>query len=558
MGETRIPDEVLDALVENTKAIDTNSEVLNEIREEEDETGKKNIVKESKIKPLLTPLEKKRYANIGKELMSPFLKSLKELIASEKKRSEMTVKDKTKTVEKEAKKKKRSLKDKGGDIMQLIKMLLPVVMVLGATVYAFKNKIANFFNGIWDWIKDFFKPVIDFFDFSSEGSPVSKVWNAISDSFSAIWKGYKNYINWLLDVYGEVWDTIQKAWNTFIKEIKSVWDTFVEEMKGAWNSFVTTINRWWEGAQKKWDDFVKTIQHYYQTAIDSITNGINYLTNKAKGLLNLFSDDEEEKPTEEVKTVTEENKIEPAKVQSQQNIEMLTDSLNNSVASSIVEQLSDQLNVGNLSEEERAKYQELIKNNLKTDNDGIAVNLEEVRKQINEEIKKGTVDAFGKSLAGLSEEAAASLNKNMNSELNKDEGMEAVHQTILNSATLIKNAFSEYVNHVKDGFAQTWELFVGKYMQPATYNISPVHKESFEKMSNELVRLAQESTDMIMQQNEVLEKIKDILATTPPPTQPSIMPLPVSANDNHRGSNAISAGAKKLMGRLWTASSHWA
>lgn len=547
MGETRIPDEVLDALVENTKAIDTNSEVLNEIREEEDETGKKNIVKESKIKPLLTPLEKKRYANIGKELMSPFLKSLKELIASEKKRSEMTVKDKTKTIEKETKKKERSLRDKGGDIMQIIKMLLPVVMVLGAAVYTFKNKIANFFNGIWDWIKDLFKPVIDFFDFSSEGSPVSKVWNAISDSFSAIWEGYKKYIDWLFDVYGKIWDKIKEGWSAFI-----------EKMTSAWNSFIDTIKSWWDAAKKKWDDFVKTIQQYYQTAITSITNSINYLKDKAKGLLDWFSDDEEAKPAKEVKTVTEENKIEPAKVQSQQNIEMLTDSLKNSVASSIVEQLSDQLKVENLSEEERAKYQELIKNNLKTDNGEIAVNLEEVRKQINEEIKKGTVDAFGKSLAGLSEEAAASLNKNMNSELNKDEGMEAVHQTILNSATLIKNAFSEYVNHVKDGFAQTWELFVGKYMQPATYNISPVHKESFEKMSNELVRLAQESTDMIMQQNEVLEKIKEILATTPPPALPSIMPLPVSANDNHRGSSAISAGAKKLMGRLWTASSHWA
>ena len=83
MGEARIPDNVLNALVENTKVIDANTAIITEIKDEQykDEIRKENIVEKEEKNASLSSFEKQRYANIGKEMMAPFLKSLKNLIA---------------------------------------------------------------------------------------------------------------------------------------------------------------------------------------------------------------------------------------------------------------------------------------------------------------------------------------------------------------------------------------------------------------------------------------------------------------------------------------------
>ena len=127
MGEARIPDNVLNALVENTKVIDANTATLTEIKDEQykDEIRKENIVENEEKNASLSSFEKQRYANIGKEMMAPFLKSLKNLIALERKRNDMIIEDKAETVEKEA--------DKENIVSKLpipfyIKMLVPLIV----------------------------------------------------------------------------------------------------------------------------------------------------------------------------------------------------------------------------------------------------------------------------------------------------------------------------------------------------------------------------------------------------------------------------------------------
>ena len=545
MGEARIPDKVLDALVENTKVIDSNNEVIERITQEEEngDLDKKNIIKDQKVKPILTPMEKKRYAAIGKELMAPFLKSLKDLIALEKKKSEMIIEEKVEKVEKETDKQYKEKKGKkGGDIMELIRLLLPVAMVLGVVIYKFKEKIEKFFSEIWGWIKDFFKPVMEFFDFSSPISPMTKIWDTITSFL------------------GKVWDGITVVWNDLTDFAGKIWEKAVD----GWNVFLNKINEWWEAAKKVWDDFVQEVKDYYNWVIDKIANAINSLTSGTKKLFSWFSsDDEEEKKEAEKKEAEkkvvetkEEVKVNPAQDQAKQNIELLTDSLKDSVASSIVDQLSDKLKIDGISEEEREKYNNLVKKHLSADRGKLSVNLEAVQQQLKEEAKKGAVGAFGEKLAELSKDAADTLNKGINEEINKDEGMEAVHQTIFKSASLIKEAFGNYNKQISENFAQSWRDFMDKYMERPNYTIMPVHKESFEKMSNEMLRLANESAEMITQQNAVLEKIRDILSVPPPPPAPTII-VQSSGEGVTNSNHSVSAGAKRLAGKLWAASSHW-
>ena len=544
MGEARIPDKVLDALVENTRVIDSNTQAISQIQEAEVDEKENNIVKNKKVKPILTPLEKRRYANIGKEMMTPFLKSLKELIATEKKKSEMIVDKKTETVEKEAKKQYKAPKGgKGGDIMELIRLLTPIIIGVGIAVYTFKNKIIKFFEDIWDWIKDFFKPVMTFFDFSSPESPVVKIWDTISSNITNAWESISGFFDSLSDFPQKIWDKAVEGWNIFLDK----------------------MTKWWDAATIIWDKMVSKLDNFYNTAKDTIKEVISSIFKKYEGVWTTVSswfsdeDEKEEKEKAPEKKKTEEGvKIDPEKVQAKQNIEILADSLKSSIASDVVNKMSEQMDISSLSEEERARYESLLQRNVKVDKGEISVDLEEVRKQIREEMKRGGANSeFTSRLENLNEEDAAALNNNINSDLNKDQGMIAVHKTILDSATLIKEAFGDYNKQIRENFVAAWESFLHNYIKPVTYTIAPVHKESFEQMTNELARIAQESTEMIKQQNGVLEKIKEILSIPPAPPPAPIIISPNGSGQTYPNPTSVTGGAKYLMGRLAMASSHW-
>jgi len=105
MADKVIPDNIMTALVENTKTIDANTQLITNLTAEKDkkDTNEKNIVSVNKVEANLTGDERKRYANIGKELFKPLLSSLENLLKREKKKKEMLIQDDASTINKAVK-----------------------------------------------------------------------------------------------------------------------------------------------------------------------------------------------------------------------------------------------------------------------------------------------------------------------------------------------------------------------------------------------------------------------------------------------------------------------
>lgn len=105
MADKVIPDNIMTALVENTKTIDANTQFITNLTAEKDkkDTNEKNIVSVNKVEANLTGDERKRYANIGKELFKPLLSSLENLLKREKKKKEMLIQDDASTINKAVK-----------------------------------------------------------------------------------------------------------------------------------------------------------------------------------------------------------------------------------------------------------------------------------------------------------------------------------------------------------------------------------------------------------------------------------------------------------------------
>ena len=551
MGEVRIPDNVLNALVENTKVIDANTAVLTEIKSSEykDEIKEDNIVSGEDVQASLTSAEKQRYANIGKEMMAPFLKSLKNLIALERKRNEMIIEDKADTVEKEA---KVQYEDEESSA-SFSKMIVPLLIGAGIAIYVFRDKIVKFFTDAWDWIKDFFKPVADFFDFSSEDSFVGKLWKEISDSVSSFWDSIKGHFSDLGSLAEKLWD----------------------KAKAGWDAFVAKMNEWWIVIKDAWNALMTKLDEFYQSAKNAVSN----IVGTAKGwFTSLFSSDDEEKEVEErvveKPAVTETKIVEPEKVEAKQNIEILTDSLKNSVAANIANELSQKMGDVAIDASELDGFKELLKEHTSVSNGEVKVDFETVRSKILEEAaKSGTQSAFVTNLQNMGEEEAGKFSREIDENLNNDKGMMEVHRTILESANTIKESFTTYDDQIRKNFTETWTSFIENFLSRLninvsteapqdnsrnSYTITPLHKESFDAMSNALIRLAQESVDIITKQNSVLDEIKQLLSQ--PSTKDTTVPVSqtIVNSGEQKGTNNIARGAKKLSGNLWSAASHWA
>ena len=539
MGD-KIPDDVLNALVENTKELNAKLPPLtDEITQKgKEELKNDNVVKEDEVKPSLTTTEKARYASIGKEMMTPFLKSLKSLIAAERKRNEMIIKDKADTVETEA---KVQYGEEEKSEFSWVKILLPIILAIGAAIYFFKEETVKFFKEAWDWTKEKFKEVADFFENIWENSTVKEVLNAIKDGIVQYWEKIKGEF---VDIAKKLWSYAEPIWNSFIDTMKSWW----EAIKETWNSFMA-----------KFDEFYESVKSAIRSVTDTMSNIVSWIKENLTGMGligKLFSSDEESKEEKP----KEQKAVEPAKAAAQQNVELLTDSLKNSVASSIVDDLSKKIKDGEISPEEAEKYKKFLKEQISVNNGEISVDFEAARKKMLEEASKdGTNSKFITQLQEMKDEGAAVYSKELNEDLNKDQGLAEVHNTILESAQLIKEAFSGYDEQIRKNFTETWSSFVSGFLTRNSYTITPLHKESFDAMSNALIRLAQESVDIITKQNAVLDDIKELLAQPPPaPANPATANISVGASNAGNGlHNAVAMGAKKFAGNLWTASSHW-
>ena len=115
---------------------------------------------------------------------------------------------------------------------------------------------------------------------------------------------------------------------------------------------------------------------------------------------------------------------------------------------------------------------------------------------------------------------------------------------------MIKDAFIDYKEKLSDIKPQV--------TSNNSYTITPLHKESFDAMSNALIRLAQESVEIITRQNSVLDDIKALLSQPAPTSKKEPVVQVMGNNQPSTRSNIIAKGAKALSGNLWAAASHWA
>lgn len=232
----KIPDKVMDALIENTKTIEANNAVLSAMADSKEKTSKKdeNIVETSKVNATLSAEEKTRYANIGKELFSPVLSSLSKLIKREKKKNEMIIKDDAETIQDAVKVQyeNKPNEEAEGNGSSWLPILLGVLAVAGAAVYLFKDKIVDFFDQAWTWIKDVFGSIVNFFDFGNKESPIVKILDTIGSVFGGLWDLVKKAFTKLAGLGGEIWNMLKKGWDKFITGPDGILNFGVKIVKG--------------------------------------------------------------------------------------------------------------------------------------------------------------------------------------------------------------------------------------------------------------------------------------------------------------------------------------
>jgi hypothetical protein len=172
---------------------------------------------------------------------------------------------------------------------------------------------------------------------------------------------------------------------------------------------------------------------------------------------------------------------------------------------------------------------------------------------------------------------------------------------ITESTQTIKTTFSNYDKILVENFVAAFDSFSRKVAQgikvvveplsitdksnektvispnisnQTNHNVIPIDKEDFVLTSNQLVNYAQESTDIIRNQNTVLSEIKQILAaksTTPPPAKDRIDELEASKYDvsDVQGDEpdygdmlsdkfeSLANAAANIRDKLWGAATSW-
>lgn len=218
MADNKLPDEILDALVENTKVIDANNAVLESLeqKKEKTETKEANVIKIEEASSSLTSSEKTRYANIGNELFKPVLSALEKLLKKEKKNDKMLIKNESETVENAVHVQYTEKPQKTENEKSWISTLFDILTVAAIAVALFKDKIVSFFKGAWDWIKNIFSSIGNFFSFSNKNSPISKILSTIGGALSGLWSFVTKVFSGIGNFGSIIWNGIKSGWETFI------------------------------------------------------------------------------------------------------------------------------------------------------------------------------------------------------------------------------------------------------------------------------------------------------------------------------------------------------
>lgn len=642
-GEPTIPDNVMNALIENTKVIDANTEVLTKLTGDKEKTTKKeeNVVQKPVVNSSLTSDEKARYANIGKELFSPVITSLEKLLKKEKKRNEMSIKDDTQSMEDSIKvqyetKPNPEAEGKGTSWLTII---LGILAVAGVAVALFHDKIGEFFSAAWDWIKDMFSSIGKFFSFDNKESPINKILDACGSALGGLWELVKKVFKKVGEFGSIIWNGIKAGWDKFITGPNGILNFGIKIVKGIIGFASNAISaigsaikeavmgpiRMIFGGAK--DDGKVAGEEAAQDVKASVNQASADQVAKTKAITDnvIFSAQKADQAIIETAKATREDAKKRAKEQGltiNNEGKVTEDSLKESAAKAGLEAFMKANNVKR-SDVDDKKYNALMaefKKHVQVNGNEAKINMENLRNALAEEANAQSNwiapdGPFMNALETLNEEGGAEKMNQINGavtgalqqglqisadmqaaqnleNMTEEERFEARmrqamaegksaefrftegREMILKSTKTIKSAFGSYDEQIRANFTGTWTSFMTDFLDSLkihietvspqdnsknTYNITPLHKQSFGEMTNKMLKLAQENTAILVQQNKLLSNIQNLLLE--PPAQKIIVE---SANPNKvmdkadEATNHVAQSIKRFGSELFDSISLWA
>jgi hypothetical protein len=635
MAEERLSDEILNALVENTKVIEANNRVLEAQGEKTEKKDKKeaNVVAAPKVNSSLTGDEKARYANIGKEMFAPVLSSLEKLIKREKKKNEMLIKEDAATVEDNLKIQYETKPDpqaEGGGTSWLT-VLLGILAVAGVAIALFHDKIGEFFGKIWDWVTDMFSSIANFFSTDNGDSPISKILKICGDALGALWSFVQPIFKKMGEFGKTIWDGIKSGWDKFITGPDGILNFGVKVVKGiisfasnaiSWignaikSAVMGPINMIFGGAE---DDGKAAGEEAAQDVKATVNQEATDAAARQKAITEdvLFNAEKADAAIMETAQANRDAALQRAREQGLEvkDGKVTDESLKEHAAKAGLDAFMKANNITDATPEEYEKYKkefmkfvnvkdgeakinmEGLKNHLKdladqdsswwkseTDFiDGLQNMTTEQMNSINGSVTGALQEGLqvtadmkaAENLENMTEEERfeARLRQAMNSGKSAEFRFMEGRKMILESAEIIKSTFGNYDEDIRKNFTSTWASFMKDFLDKIqiiintstpqdnstnNYQITPLHKETFTTMANQLVSLAQASLDVVTKQNNILGEICLLLANPPAPPAP----LPPIISDNamdklEEGVNNVAKTAKSIVANLADAVTFW-
>ncbi|MBQ2982656.1 MAG: hypothetical protein IJD58_11115 [Lachnospiraceae bacterium] len=635
MAEERLSDEVLNALVENTKVIEANNRVLEAQGEKTEKKDKKeaNVIAEPKVNSSLTGDEKARYANIGKEMFAPVLSSLEKLIKREKKKNEMLIKDDAATVEDNLKIQYETKPDpqaEGGGSSWLT-VLLGILAVAGVAIALFHDKIGEFFGKIWDWVTEMFSSIANFFSTENGSSPISKILKICGDALGALWSFVKPIFKKMGEFGKTIWDGIKAGWDKFITGPDGILNFGVKVVKGiisfasnaiSWignaikSAVMGPINMIFGGAE---DDGKAAGEEAAQDVKASVNQEATDAAARQKAITDdvLFNAEKADAAIIETAQANRDAALQRAK---EQGLEVkdgrVTDeSLKEHAAKAGLDAFMKANGIDKVDSEEYEKYKNEFMKFVELKDGEAKINMEGLKNHLNkiaddessiwtiesdfidglQNMTTDQINSINGSVTGALQEGlqvtadmkAAENLENMTEEerfearlrqaMNSGESAEfrfmEGRKMILESAELIKSTFGNYDENIRKNFTSTWASFMKDFLDKIqiiintstpqdnstnNYQITPLHKETFTTMANQLVSLAQASLDVVTKQNNILGEICLLLANPPAPPAAATPIIADNAMDKlDEGANYVAKSAKSLIANLADAVTFW-
>lgn len=598
-GEATIPDNVMNALIENTKVIDANTEVLTKLTGDKEKTTRKeeNVVQRPVVNSTLTSDEKTRYANIGKELFSPVLTSLEKLLKKEKKRNEMSIKDDTQALEDSIKvqyetKPDPENNDKGSSWLTTI---LTILGVANIAVMLFRDKIIEFFGAAWDWIKDMFSSIGKFFSFDNKESPINKILDTCGSALGGLWELVKKVFRKVGDFGSIIWNGIKSGWDKFITGPDGILNFGVKIVKGIVDFASNAIS--WIGSAIK-DAVMGPIKMIFGGAEDDGKAAGEEAAQDVKASVSQASADQiartkaitddvifsAKKADQAIIETANANREEAKKRAKEQGLsiddkgKVTEESLKKSAANAGLEAFLKANNFKR-SDVDDKKYDAMVaefEKHVQINGNEAKINMESLRnalaKEANNQANLLLPDgAFMNALEDLNDKGGAEKMNQINGaitgalqqglqisadmqaaqnleNMTEEERFEARmrqamaegksaefrfmegRDMILKSTETIKSAFGSYDEQIKATFIGTWTSFMTDFLNAIkiqietvspqdnsknTYNITPLHKQSFGEMTNKMLKIAQVNTAILEQQNKLLKNIQNLLSEPP-------------------------------------------